>query len=60
MKTRVNGTNTWNFVPSAQYLILKLVTLKMNKTDFSSNFFSESGLSKMKTLKLKHRLSLID
>jgi hypothetical protein len=55
LKTIMNDTNFWNLVPSAQYPILKRVSLKVNAY-FDPTYLSESGLPTMKILKSKYRL----
>jgi hypothetical protein len=50
LKTKVNDTNFWNLVPSAQCPILKQVSLKVSAC-FCSTYLSESGFSTMKILK---------
>jgi hypothetical protein len=57
LKTGVNDTNFWNVVLSAQYPILKRVSLKVNAC-FGSTYLSKSGFSTMKILKSKYRSSL--
>jgi hypothetical protein len=58
-KTRVNNTNFWNLVLSAQCPILKRVSLKVSAC-FSSTYLSKSGFSTMKIPKSKYRSSLSD
>jgi hypothetical protein len=59
LKTRVTDAHFWNLLPSAQYPVLKRVSLKVNAC-FGSNYVSESGFSTMKILKSKYTSSLTD
>jgi hypothetical protein len=59
LKARVNDTNFWNLVPSAQCPFLKRVSLKVSAC-FSSTYLSESGFSTMKILKSMYRSPLTD
>jgi len=54
LKTRVNDTNFWTLMPSAQCPILKRVSLKVNVC-FVSTYLSKLGFSTTKILKLKYR-----